>query len=43
MRPQKGHYKKRCEIESGGQEMAVMAKFLITTIQVNSVPNPNEM
>ena len=31
--------KKRCEIQGGGQEMAVMVvKILITTIQVNLVP-----
>jgi len=24
MQPQKGHNEKRCEIQSGGQEMAVM-------------------
>jgi len=24
MRPQKGHSEKRCEIQGGGQEMAVM-------------------
>jgi len=28
--PQKGHCEKRCEIQGGGQEMAVMAKLLIT-------------
>jgi len=34
--PQEGHCKKRCEIQGGDQEMAwLMAKFLITTIQVN--------
>ena len=36
--PQKGQVEKRCEIQGGGQEMAVMvrlmAKNLITTIQV---------
>ena len=30
--PQKGYGEKRCEIQGGGQEMAVM---VITTIQVN--------
>jgi len=39
VRPQKGHCEKRCEIQGGGQEIAVMfrlmAKFLITTIQMN--------
>ena len=38
--PQKGHGEKRCQIQGGGQEMAVMvrrlmAEILITTIQVN--------
>ena len=38
--PQKGYGEKRCEIQGGGQEMAVMVarlmvKILITTIQVN--------
>ena len=33
---QKGYGEKRCEIQGGGQEMAVMVvKILITTIQVN--------
>ena len=36
--PQKGHGEKRCLIQDGGQEMAVMVKVLITTIQVNLVP-----
>ena len=36
--PQKGYGEKRCEIQGGGQEMAVMVKILITTIQVNLVP-----
>ena len=36
--PQKGYGEKRCEIQGGGQEMAVMVKILITTIQVNFVP-----
>ena len=38
--PQKGQGEKRCEIQGGSQEMAV-AKILITTIQVNLVPNPS--
>ena len=38
--PQKGQDEKRCEIQGGGQEMdgcdgRLMAKILITTIQVN--------
>ena len=39
--PKKGYGEKRCEIQGGGQEMAVMVgyrlmvKILITTIQVN--------
>ena len=38
--PQKGYGEKRCEIQGGGQEMAVMVrrlmvKILITTVQVN--------
>ena len=41
--PQKGQGEKRCEIQGGGHEMAVMVgywpKNLITTIQVNLVPN----
>ena len=37
---------KRCEIQGGSQEMAVMVrrlmvKILIMTIQVNFVPRPN--
>jgi len=28
-----------CEIQGGGQEMAVMVGILITTIQVNLVPS----
>ena len=44
--PQKGYGEKRCEIQGGGQEMAVMVgwlmvKILITTIQVNFVPRPS--
>ena len=43
--PQKGQGEKRCEIKSGGQEMAVMVgswqKNLIMTIQVNLVPSPS--
>ena len=40
--PQKGYGEKRCEIQGGGQEMAVMVgrlmvKSLIMTIQVNFV------
>ena len=42
MRPQKGQGEKRCEIQGGSQEMAVMEKILITTIQVNLVSNPSE-
>ena len=38
--PQKGYGEKRCEIQGDGQEIAVMVKFLITTIQVNFVPRP---
>ena len=41
---------KRCEIQGGGQEMAVMAKILMLTIQVNlccflrdSAPNSPEL
>ena len=47
MRPSKGYGEKRCEIQGGSQEMAVMVrsklmvKILITTIQVNFVPRPN--
>ena len=33
--PQKGYGEKICEIQGGGQEIAVMVKILITTIQVN--------
>jgi len=33
--PQEGHCEKRCEIQSGSQEMQLMEKNLITTIQVN--------
>ena len=39
--PQKGYGEKRCEIQSGGQEIAddrLMVKILITTIQVTLVP-----
>jgi len=47
MLPQKGHCEKRCEIQGGGQKIGcdgrLMAKFLITTIQMNLVPNPSEM
>ena len=39
--PEKGYGEKRCEIQGGGQEMAVMVKILITTIQVNFVPRPS--
>ena len=35
--PQKGYGEKRCEIQGGSQEMAVMVKILIMTIQVNLV------
>jgi len=35
VQPQEGHCEKRCEIQGGGQEMAVIAKFLIPTYQVN--------
>jgi len=45
--PQKGHSEKRCEIQGDGR---LMAKFLITTIQVNlcclihvSPPNSPEL
>jgi len=44
VRPQKGHSEKRCEILGGGQngcDGRLMAKILITTIQVNLVPNPS--
>ena len=46
--PQECCCEERCEIQSGGQEKAVMvrkpkAKILITTIQVNLVPNQSEM
>jgi len=37
--PEEGHCEKRCEIQDGGQEMAVM---IGTTIQENLVPNPME-
>ena len=42
----KDHSEKRCEIQGGSQEMAVMVyrlmiKILITTIQVNLVPRPS--
>ena len=45
--PQEGHCEKRCGIQGGGQEMAVMArrlivKILIMTIQVDLMPNPSE-
>jgi len=45
--PKKAIMKKRCEIQGDGQEMAVhdgrlRAKILITTIQVNLVPNPSK-
>ena len=40
--PQKGYGEKRCEIQGGGQEMAVIVvKILRTTIQVNFVPRPS--
>jgi len=35
--PQEGHCEKRCEIQGGGQDGRLMAKILITTIQVNLV------
>ena len=45
MRPSRSHGEKRCEIQGGGQEMAVMvAKFLIATIQVlpsNGINKPS--
>ena len=44
--PQEGHWEKRCEIQSGGQEMAVMVgiiKVFIMTIQMNSVQTPSKM
>ena len=39
---QKSQSDTRCEIKSDGQEMAVIVKFLIMTIQVNLVLNPSE-
>ena len=38
----KGHGEKRSETQGGGQEMVVMVKILIMTIQVNLLPNPSE-
>jgi len=43
--PQEGHCEKRCEIQGGGQEWLcgrLIAKILITTIQVDLVPNRSE-
>ena len=46
MRPPKSQGEKRCEIQGGGQEMAVMVdhwqKILITTVQVNLALNLSE-
>jgi len=45
VQPQEGHCEKRCEIQGGSKEMAVMVqivKFLMRTIQVNLVLNLSE-
>jgi len=33
--PQEGHCEKRCEIQGGGCDRRIIAKILITTIQVS--------
>jgi len=43
--PQEGHCEKRCEIKVAAKKWLdgrLMAKILITTIQVNLVPNPGK-
>ena len=42
VQPPKSQGEKRCEIIGGGQEIAVMVGYLITTIQMNLVLNLEE-